>query len=137
MEIQLDEVPRYDYKHENRHDHRNDYSDNNQSTLQQKIKRLEKQRMRDLNLAMRSYARVTRIASYASFIVFVVMSYAMHSALITSETNVAAHFLAFVVNLAIAFITYKLVRELHPLRRLGAAHWNASNKIKYQINRLR
>lgn len=101
------------------------------------IDALERRRMKDLNLAMHAYARTTKAATYASFIVFFVMSVSMHFALINSETNVAAHFLAFVINLALAFITFHLVREFHPLRRLGAEHWKASRKIRYKISRLK
>jgi hypothetical protein len=105
--------------------------------LEHEIEQLEQQRMKDMNLAMHSYSRVTKVAGFAAFIVFVVMSLSMHSTLLISETNVAAHFLALIINLALVFITYKLVGEFHPLRRRGAEHWNASRKTRFLIDRLK
>lgn len=104
---------------------------------QREIERLEKQRMKDIDLAMHAYARVKKAAGYTSFITLVLTSFTLHSLLLNSEMDIAAHLLAFVINLSLSFVAYKLVREFHPLRRRGAEHWQASKKTRYQISRMR
>ena len=90
----------------------------------------------DFRLAMRSYARVNKTASYSGFIVFVVMSYFLHGALLTGHAENSAHLLALIVNIALTLITYKLIREFHPMRMTGAKYWQSCDERKKQIQKL-
>lgn len=90
----------------------------------------------DFKLAMRSYARVSKTAAYSGFIVFVVMSYFLHGALLTGSADNSAHLLALVVNIALTFVAYKLIHEFHPLRVTGAKYWQSCDQHKQQIKKL-
>ena len=115
--------------------HPEHFNENELSRLEQ-IALLTFHCKQDLKFAMRSYARVNKVATIAGVIVFIVMSSFLHSALFTGGADISAHLLAFVVNTTLAIIVCKLIIEFHPLRITGAKYWHSCDERKKQIKKL-
>lgn len=87
----------------------------------------------DYHFAIRSYTRVNKVAFHSAIIVFIVMSYFLHAALLGSSVDISTHVIAFILNSIIAIVTFIMVREFHPARANATLYWQSSMRYNKQI----
>lgn len=114
-----------------------DHIDAQQYDHQEQIAILTFRHKKDCMLAMQFYARVNQTATYSAITVFLVMSFFLHGILLEDSTSNTAHILAFVVNAALASITYVLIHEFHPSKLAGAHYMHFCKQRQKQLENLK
>jgi hypothetical protein len=109
---------------------------NHETRYQEAISILKHHRKQNLNIATRSYDRINKAATHVAIVVFIMMSYFLHSALLGGSADTTTHIFALFLSSVVTLVAYLMIREFHPLRAIGAQYWQASNEYKRQIKTL-
>lgn len=87
-------------------------------------------RQQNHNRAVNAIARANKVANTTALLVFAVMTYFLHAALLGGNEDITTHILAFILNIVIALVTTIMIRELHPAKANGLLYWETS--IEYE-----